>query len=69
MGEPTKPVAQVLEAVGAGDAKAAEELLPLVYWELRKLAAHKPAPAHVTYLCFPVQICQFLRPFGFNFSY
>jgi hypothetical protein len=43
MGEPTKPAAQVLEAVGAGDAKAAEELLPLVYNELRRLAAAKMA--------------------------
>ena len=43
MGEPTKPVAQVLEAVGTGDAKAAEELLPLVYNELRRLAAAKMA--------------------------
>jgi len=43
MGEPTKPVAQVLEAVGAGDANAAEELLPLVYDELRRLAAAKMA--------------------------
>src|ERR1017187_1959919 len=43
MGEPTKPVAQVLEAVGAGDAKAAEKLLPLVYDELRRLAAAKMA--------------------------
>src|SRR2546425_516474 len=33
----------VLNAVGQGDPKAAEELLPLVYEELRKLAAHKMA--------------------------
>ena len=36
-------VTQVLEAVQKGDAKAAEELLPLVYEELRKLAAFKMA--------------------------
>jgi RNA polymerase sigma factor (TIGR02999 family) len=34
---------QVLNAIEAGDNKAAEELLPLVYQELRRLAAHKLA--------------------------
>lgn len=34
-------ITQVLERAQAGDAKAAEELLPLVYDELRKAAAHK----------------------------
>ena len=43
MGESKEPITQVLEAVGAGDAQAAEKLLPLVYEELRKLAAHKMA--------------------------
>ena len=33
----------MLEAVQQGDPKAAEELLPLVYAELRRLAAHKLA--------------------------
>ena len=36
-------VTQILEAVRKGDPKAAEELLPLVYGELRKLAAAKMA--------------------------
>ena len=36
-------VTQILERVGQGDGKAADELLPLVYQELRKLAAHKMA--------------------------
>jgi RNA polymerase sigma factor (TIGR02999 family) len=36
-------VTQILDAVGAGDAQAAEKLLPLVYEELRRLAAHKMA--------------------------
>src|SRR5215831_19528145 len=36
-------VTQILERVERGDAKAAEELLPLVYGELRKLAAVKMA--------------------------
>ena len=33
----------ILNAIGGGDSKAAQDLLPLVYEELRKLAAHKMA--------------------------
>jgi RNA polymerase sigma factor (TIGR02999 family) len=36
-------VTQILQRVERGDAHAAEDLLPLVYEELRKLAAHKMA--------------------------
>jgi RNA polymerase sigma factor (TIGR02999 family) len=36
-------VTRILEAIHRGDPKAADELLPLVYDELRKLAAHKMA--------------------------
>jgi len=36
-------VTRILDAILQGDPKAAEELLPLVYGELRKLAAHKMA--------------------------
>src|SRR6516162_2355539 len=36
-------VTRILERVEQGDGKAAEKLLPLVYQELRKLAAHKMA--------------------------
>src|SRR5437016_859750 len=36
-------VTRILEAIERGEAKAADELLPLVYEELRKLAAHKMA--------------------------
>jgi RNA polymerase sigma factor (TIGR02999 family) len=36
-------VTQILEAMENGDTKAAEELLPLVYDELRRLAAHRLA--------------------------
>jgi RNA polymerase sigma factor (TIGR02999 family) len=36
-------VTQILDGVGAGDAQAAEELLPLVYDELRKLAVARMA--------------------------
>jgi len=36
-------VTQILERVEQGDPKAAEELLPLVYEELRRLAAVKMA--------------------------
>jgi RNA polymerase sigma factor (TIGR02999 family) len=42
-------VTHLLEASKQGDAKAAEQLLPLVYEELRHLAAHKMAgerPGH-----------------------
>jgi RNA polymerase sigma factor (TIGR02999 family) len=34
-------VTRILDAIGRGDAKAADELLPLVYEELRFLAAQK----------------------------
>lgn len=36
-------VTRILEAVERGEPKAAEELLPLVYEELRRLAGHKMA--------------------------
>ena len=36
-------VTRILDGIAQGDPKAAEELLPLVYEELRKLAAHKMA--------------------------
>ena len=36
-------VTQILNAIDAGDPKAADQLLPLVYDELRKLAMHKMA--------------------------
>ncbi|PWT89428.1 MAG: RNA polymerase subunit sigma, partial [Proteobacteria bacterium] len=36
-------VTQVLQAIEHGDAHAAEQLLPLVYEELRKLAAYRMA--------------------------
>ncbi|MBM3841136.1 MAG: hypothetical protein FJ398_24910 [Verrucomicrobia bacterium] len=36
-------ITRVLEAIRQGDASAAEELRPLVYDELRKLAAYKMA--------------------------
>ena len=43
------PVTHLLEAIHQGNAQAAGELLPLIYEELRKLAAHKMAserPGH-----------------------
>jgi RNA polymerase sigma factor (TIGR02999 family) len=36
-------VTQILDTLGSGDAQAAEKLLPLVYDELRRLAAHRLA--------------------------
>jgi RNA polymerase sigma factor (TIGR02999 family) len=43
MDQAPEQVTQILEAVGAGDEQAAEKLLPLVYNELRRLAAAKMA--------------------------
>jgi hypothetical protein len=37
-------VTRILDRAHQGDAKAGEELLPLIYEELRKLAAHTMAP-------------------------
>src|SRR5271165_4100965 len=42
-------VTRILTAIEEGDGKASEELLPLVYHELRRMAAHKMAnerPGH-----------------------
>jgi len=42
-------VTQIIEAIHTGNAQAADELLPLVYDELRRIAAHKmahEAPGH-----------------------
>ncbi len=36
-------VTQLLHAIDSSDSKAADELLPLVYEELRRLAAHRMA--------------------------
>src|SRR2546428_9428539 len=41
--EPVSDVTRILEAAQQGDPKAADQLLPLVYEELRRLAAHKMA--------------------------
>jgi RNA polymerase sigma factor (TIGR02999 family) len=43
MNEPAGAVTQILAAVGAGNKQAANELLPLVYDELRRLAAARMA--------------------------
>lgn len=37
--EPNRQVTQILEALAAGESQAADELLPLVYEELRRVAA------------------------------
>ncbi len=42
-------VTRILDSIAQGDPKAAEKLMPLVYEELRRLAAHKmagEAPGH-----------------------
>jgi len=38
-------VTAIIDAINDGDADAPAQLLPLVYDELRRLAAHKLAPA------------------------
>jgi RNA polymerase sigma factor (TIGR02999 family) len=43
MQQAPEQVTQILDAIGAGEPQAAEELLPLVYEELRRLAAVKMA--------------------------
>jgi RNA polymerase sigma factor (TIGR02999 family) len=43
MDQVPKPVARILEKINAGDEQAAEKLLPLMYRELRRLAAAKMA--------------------------
>ena len=43
MDKPAGEVTQILEAIGSGDQQAAEQLLPLVYDELRRLAAARMA--------------------------
>ena len=39
--QPIHEVTRILEAIQGGDLKAADELLPIVYQELRRLAARK----------------------------
>ena len=50
MGSLMTDVSKILRAIGLGDARAADELLPLVYNELRNLAERKMAsePAGLT---------------------
>lgn len=40
---PVPDITLLLDSVARGDARAAEDLLPIVYGELRRLAAHKMA--------------------------
>src|SRR5882724_12136639 len=39
----TSEATRILDSIESGDARAADELLPLVYEELRRLASHKMA--------------------------
>lgn len=43
-------VTRILIAIEQGDAKAADKLLPLVYEELRRLAAQKMSPSSLMVL-------------------
>jgi RNA polymerase sigma factor (TIGR02999 family) len=49
-------VTQILEAIQQGDARAADQLLPLVYDELRKLAAAKMANEPATHTLQPTAL-------------
>ena len=56
-------VTQILNAIDQGDPQAAEQLLPLVYEELRKLAAQKLAQINRDRRCKP-QLWSTKRTFG-----
>jgi len=49
-------VTQLLQAASAGDSRAAAELLPLVYDELRRLAAHRLASEHSNHTLQPTAL-------------
>jgi RNA polymerase sigma factor (TIGR02999 family) len=46
VGDPLKDVTQILQVLGHGDASAADQLLQLVYGELRQMAAQQMAQEH-----------------------
>lgn len=49
-------VTRILEAIERGESKATEELLPLVYDELRKLASYKMANEAANYTLQPTAL-------------
>jgi RNA polymerase sigma factor (TIGR02999 family) len=49
-------VTQILDAVERGDTQAAEDLFPLVYEELRRIAAHKMAGERVNHTLQPTAL-------------
>ena len=49
-------VTQILASIGAGDSESAEKLLPLVYEELRKLAAYRMAQEAAGYTLQPTAL-------------
>ena len=49
-------VTRILDAAQQGDPKAAEELLPLVYEELRRLAAHRMASESASHTLQPTAL-------------
>ena len=56
-------VTRILSAIEQGDARASEQLLPLVYEELRRLATAKLAPAGLLFYGYPfVSIGGAVRP-------
>lgn len=63
-------VTRILNAIEHGDSKAAGELLPLVYEELRRLAAHKMAGESIGHTLQPTALVHeaWLRLVGSNQS-
>jgi hypothetical protein len=73
-------VTRILSAIEQGDPQAAAQLLPLVYDELRQLAAHKLAQekpgqtlqatalVHEAYLRLVGSVCRFLASTGHRLS-
>jgi RNA polymerase sigma factor (TIGR02999 family) len=61
-------ITEVLNAIDRGDAKAADQLLPLVYDELRKLAARRLAEEHPGQTLQPTALVHeaYLRVVGAN---
>lgn len=62
----TRNVTQILSSLEAGDRKAADQLLPLVYDELRRLASQKMTWEKAWLTLQPTALIHeaFLRPIG-----
>lgn len=63
---PHQPITEILDAIGAGEESAKDELIPLVYGELRKMAGAKMARERAGQTLQPTALVHeaFLRLFG-----